>query len=156
MPNTYTFDLPDEAATEALARRVAKRVRPGEQLALQGDLGAGKTVFARAFIRALAGEDTEVPSPTFTLVQTYDTANGLVIYHFDLYRLEDPDEALELDIDDAFADGISLIEWPDRLGGYAPKNPLVVALSYGETETRRHCTLQGSEAWTERLRELDR
>lgn len=152
MPNTYTLDLPDEAATETLARRVATIVRSGEQLALEGDLGAGKTVFARAFIRALCGAETEVPSPTFTLVQTYDTADGRVLYHFDLYRLEDPEEALELDIDDAFAEGLSLIEWPDRMGGYLPRNPLHVALSYGDTETARTCTLSGDDGWNERLR----
>lgn len=154
MADILSIDLKDEAATEALARRLAALARDGEQLALRGDLGTGKTVFARAFIRSLCGLDTEVPSPTFTLVQTYDTPDGRLLFHFDLYRLEDPEEALQLDIDDAFADGVSLIEWPDRLGGYLPRNHLEVALSHGETKSERRCVLTGSGEWAERLKEL--
>lgn len=151
---TLTIKLPDEASTEALAGRLAELAISGEQLALKGDLGTGKTVFARAFIRTLCGPETEVPSPTFTLLQTYDCADARQLFHFDLYRLEDPEEALELDIDDAFADGISLIEWPERLGALMPKDHLLVALSYGETKKQRTCTLTGTDNWTERLREV--
>lgn len=152
--NSISFELADEAATQALARSLAILTQEGEQLALNGDLGAGKTVFARAFIRALCGDDTEVPSPTFTLVQTYDTADGHPLFHFDLYRLEDPEEALELDIDDAFADGISLIEWPERLGYLLPRNHLEVALSYGDTQKQRACTITGPKNWTARLQKV--
>jgi tRNA threonylcarbamoyladenosine biosynthesis protein TsaE len=113
------LDLPDEAATLALGARLASSAQPGDVIALRGALGAGKTTLARGFVRALLGAATEVPSPTFTLVQTYETAKGLV-WHFDLYRLEDPEEAWELGIEDAFADGISLIEWPERLGALLP------------------------------------
>lgn len=123
-------------------------------IALQGDLGVGKTVFARAFIRALCGQLTEVPSPTFTLVQSYDSSGGESLYHFDLYRLEDPEEALELNIDDAFADGISLIEWPQRLGDLLPRDHLQVTLRYGESEKQRQCVITGPGNWAERLAEV--
>src|SRR5205807_6696912 len=109
-------DLPDEAATARLAARISALAEIGDVIALSGDLGAGKTTFARAFIRA-RGETGEVPSPTFTLVQVYELA-AAAIWHFDLYRLRSPDEAWELGIEDALTEGISLIEWPDRLGHF--------------------------------------
>src|SRR5258708_24955199 len=95
--------LPDVAATAALAGRVAPLARRGDVVALSGALGSGKTTFARAFVAARAGRALEVPSPTFTLVQTYELPTG-AIWHFDLYRLERPDDAIELGIDEAFAD----------------------------------------------------
>ncbi len=142
--------LEDENATRALAGRVAALARSGDVFALAGDLGAGKTVFARAFIEALEGHDEEVPSPTFTLVQTYELPENL-IYHFDLYRLENPEEAYELDIEEAFAEGISLIEWPDRLGTLLPEGALTVNLEHGGGNARR-VTLSGGGAWKARLK----
>ena len=115
-------DLPDERATAALAARIAALARAGDVIALEGELGAGKTSFARAFIRA-RGSDEAVPSPTFTLVQVYEIGD-VPIWHFDAYRLRDPDEAWELGIEDAFRDGISLIEWPERLGHLLPARRL--------------------------------
>ena len=115
-------DLPDEAATAALASRVAALVVPGDIIALKGDLGAGKTSFARAFIRARGDAHEEVPSPTFTLVQIYQT-DAVAIWHFDLYRLDAAEEAWELGIEEAFASGVSLIEWPERLGVFAAAAP---------------------------------
>ena len=152
--NTTILQLDDETATEPLARALAVVTRSGEQLALKGDLGTGKTVFARAFIRALCGEETEVPSPTFTLVQMYDTPERQALFHFDLYRLEAPDEALQLDIDDAFAEGISLIEWPERLGYLMPHDCLEVAFQYGENESQRICAIISRENWASRLKEI--
>lgn len=146
------LDLPDEAATEALAAALAAATRPGDVLALEGDLGAGKTVFARAFIRALGDGLEEVPSPTFTLVQTYALSGG-TIYHFDLFRLTDPEEAYELAIEEAFADGISLIEWPGRLGALLPPGRLEIALDAGATPTARRVTFNGGADWGRRLRE---
>ena len=105
----------DEAQTMGLAAGIARTAQPGDIFALTGNLGAGKSVFARGFIRALCGEDTDIPSPTFTLMQSYDSDKGPV-YHFDLYRLEHPEEVLELNWDEALADGICLIEWPDKAG----------------------------------------
>tara|TARA_R110002167_G_scaffold91937_3_gene247174 strand:- start:26 stop:475 length:450 start_codon:yes stop_codon:yes gene_type:complete len=118
--------LPDLEATESIGRDIAKGLGPGDVVCLWGDLGAGKTALARAILRAL-GHAGEVPSPTFNLVLVYETPQGPV-WHFDLYRLEAPAEALELGIEDAFADGISLIEWPDRLGGLLPPDRLDVRL----------------------------
>ncbi|MDH3472936.1 MAG: tRNA (adenosine(37)-N6)-threonylcarbamoyltransferase complex ATPase subunit type 1 TsaE [Rhodospirillales bacterium] len=159
---SLSFDLPDLSATAELARRLAALVRPGDVIALAGDLGSGKTSFARAFIKALpvpeggAGEaaEEEVPSPTFTLVQIYRRAPADV-WHFDLYRLERPEEAYELGIEDAFAGAISLIEWPDRLGALLPAEHLEVALSFGASPQARHAALTGSGAWAARLAALE-
>jgi len=126
--NYKTIPLPDLEATAALGAELAERARPGDVIALWGDLGAGKSELARAFIRAVLGPDEEVPSPTFTLVQTYDFPEATV-WHFDLYRLEHPEDALELDIEEAFASGICLIEWPERLGPYLPQKRLDVRLT---------------------------
>lgn len=129
--------LPDEAATARLGAALAKCLHPGAVVALVGDLGAGKSALSRAAIRAATGDpDEEVPSPTFTLVQTYDTDDG-PWFHFDLYRLESPDDALELGIDDAFAEGVSLIEWPDRLGPYLPRHAIRLRLTIVENGARR-------------------
>ena len=100
------FELKDLAATAALAKRLSQSVRAGDVTALQGGLGAGKTTFARAFISALMGETTDVPSPTYTLVQSYD-APEFPIFHFDLYRLESPDEVYELGWDETQAHSAS-------------------------------------------------
>src|SRR5713101_1012221 len=133
------IDLPDEAATAALAARVAALARPGDVIALKGELGAGKTSFARAFIGARGGTEA-VPSPTFTLVQLYELGDA-TIWHFDCYRLRDPEEAWELGIEDAFHDGISLIEWPDRLGSLLPPRRLEITLMPGASPTARRARL---------------
>jgi tRNA threonylcarbamoyladenosine biosynthesis protein TsaE len=143
--------LADEAATAQLAARLAPILQPGDVVALQGDLGAGKTAFARALIRALAGAEVEVPSPTFTLVQTYDTEAG-TIWHFDLYRLQGPDEVVELGWDEA-TQGIVLVEWPERLGTMAPAGRLQITIGNGSNETERYVTL-GGQGWETRLQEL--
>lgn len=153
MRTTITLDLPDEAATRALGAALAHMARPGDVIALAGTLGTGKSTLARAFVQALTSEDEEVPSPTFTLVQIYDADAGQ-IWHFDLYRLEKAEEAFELGIEDAFIDGICLIEWPDRLGRLMPRKRLDVALSAGETETARRATLTSHVQWDDRLEML--
>lgn len=113
---TTTHEARGEDATIALAQGIAARLCPGQVLLLEGDLGAGKTTFARALIRALAGDDKlEVPSPTFTLVQTYDTPRGPV-WHFDLYRIKTPDEVWELGWEEALSSAITIVEWPGNLG----------------------------------------
>jgi tRNA threonylcarbamoyladenosine biosynthesis protein TsaE len=117
-----TITSASEADTQAEAVRLAATMKGGDVLLLEGDLGSGKTVFARALIRALAGDSAlEVPSPTFTLVQTYDTPRGMV-WHFDLYRLEEPEEIYEIGWEEALAGGIVVVEWPERLGGLLPEN----------------------------------
>ncbi len=109
----------NETETEQVAKAFATTLRKGDIVALYGTLGAGKTAFCRGLIRSLTGEIDEVPSPTFTLLQTYETKN-FVIYHFDFYRLKNPDEAYEIGIEEAFYDGVSLIEWPEKLGKLLP------------------------------------
>jgi tRNA threonylcarbamoyladenosine biosynthesis protein TsaE len=147
MMATLTLPLPDEAATAALGARLAKACRRGDVIALEGDLGAGKTTLARGLIRALAGPETEVPSPTFTLVQTYDTPR-LAIWHFDLYRLESAAEARELGLDEAM-DGLTLLEWPSRLGKLLPATRLEVRLSFeGEGRIAR---LADHSDWSTRI-----
>ncbi|WP_395022302.1 tRNA (adenosine(37)-N6)-threonylcarbamoyltransferase complex ATPase subunit type 1 TsaE [Dongia sp.] len=144
--------LPNQAATERLAAALAAEARPGDVILLSGDLGAGKTHFARAFINALTPAPEEVPSPTFTLVQTYDAAAGgapVQIWHFDLYRLKSPDETLELGIEEAFGEGISLVEWPDRLGALKPREHLELRLAI-TGDAARHATLLPTPAWQDR------
>lgn len=144
---TLSVPLPGEAETAALGERLARHARPGDVIALRGDLGAGKTTLARALIRRLAGPETEAPSPTFTLVQTYETAQ-LPIWHFDLYRLTDPREARELGMEEA-VDGLCLIEWPERLGQYLPSARLEVRLSFdGDGRIAR---LEDLHDWSSRL-----
>lgn len=147
-----SVELRHESATAALAARLARVACPGDVFALFGDLGTGKTVFARAFIRARGDGMDEVPSPTFTLVQAYELKGGTV-YHFDLFRLSVPEEALELGIEDAFAEGISLIEWPDRLGVLLPRRRLDLTLSHGDDPDLRLATLAGTGDWPRRLEE---
>jgi tRNA threonylcarbamoyladenosine biosynthesis protein TsaE len=142
--------LSTSVETRALAARLAPLLRAGNVVALSGELGAGKTFLARAIIQALGGPD-EVPSPTFTLVQTYDLSPAPV-WHFDLYRLARPEEAYELDIEDAFIDAISLIEWPERLGALLPRDRLDIHLAYGDTPDSRVATITGGPSWTERLK----
>lgn len=136
---------PEETAK--IADKVASRLLPGDVILLKGELGAGKTTFVRALIQALCGPETEVPSPTFTLVQTYETSQFL-LWHFDLYRLKHPEEIFELGIEEAYEGGVSLIEWPERLGENLPKDYLVIELSYGTHENERILTFTG---WKDRL-----
>ncbi len=128
-----------EAETAALAATLAARSRAGDLFLLSGPLGAGKSVFSRAFIKALCGEDTEVPSPTFTLVQNYDCAKG-TIWHFDLYRLEVAEDVFELGWEEAMVDGITLVEWPQKLGPYSPMSATRISIE-PDGETGRKITI---------------
>lgn len=128
-----------EAETAALAAALAAKARPGDLFLLSGPLGAGKSVFSRTFIRSLCGEDTEVPSPTFTLVQTYDCARG-TIWHFDLYRLEQPEDVFEIGWEEAMVAGITLVEWPQKLGPYIPMSATRISIE-ADGETGRKITV---------------
>jgi tRNA threonylcarbamoyladenosine biosynthesis protein TsaE len=139
------LDLPNLEATEALAARLAGKAGPGDAVLLRGPLGAGKSAFARAFLRAWTGQPgLEVPSPSFTLVQGYERADGAFAHHFDLYRLSGPAEVPELGWEEARA-GIVLVEWPDRLGGLTPEGALDITLMPGETEGARVAEVRGWE-----------
>ncbi len=123
-----------ETETMQIARDLAEKINTGDILLLHGNLGMGKSVFARALIRELAGDKTlEVPSPTFTLVQTYDTKRG-PLYHFDLYRLKDPEEIYELGWEEALSDSILIVEWPERLGDLKPAGYLDIRLTSVDNE----------------------
>jgi tRNA threonylcarbamoyladenosine biosynthesis protein TsaE len=122
----FSMSLADETATAELGATLAQRLRPGDVVGLYGELGSGKTTLARAILRAAAGDPgLIVPSPTFTLVEVYETERG-TFWHFDLYRLEAPEQVYELGWEDALAEGIVLIEWPQRLGPLLPKHLSVV------------------------------
>ncbi len=140
--------LPDAAATVAFGRRLGDQLGPGDVVCLSGNLGAGKTTLARGAVEAWTGQHEEAPSPTYTLVQTYDGARG-ELWHVDLYRLKRPDDAWELGLDDAFASAACLIEWPERLEGQLPRDRLDVTLApVGEG---RNAALKAHGAWRTRL-----
>jgi tRNA threonylcarbamoyladenosine biosynthesis protein TsaE len=138
----------DQKATETLGAQIAALLRPGDAILLEGPLGAGKTTFARALIRsACQNPALEIPSPSYTLVQSYETPT-LTIYHFDLWRMDGPDALAELGWDDATS-GVVLVEWPDRLGDYKPANALTIKLSLAN-EAIRLIEISG---WRDRLGE---
>ena len=142
-----TLALPDDDATAALGARLGAHARAGDVIALVGDLGAGKTTLARGLIRHMTGPETEAPSPTFTLVQTYQ-GPAFPIWHFDLYRLEHPGEARELGMEEA-VDGLALIEWPERLGRDLPAARLEVQLSFNANG--RIARLLDLDDWSSRI-----
>jgi len=142
--------LPDIVATQAFATRIAAHLRQGDVLALEGTLGVGKTTLARALLRAL-GHEGEVPSPSFTIIETYDPpAVRLPVVHADFYRLEDPAEAEEIGLDDYRQGAVLIAEWPDHAGGFGHEdNCLTLCLEIAENG-RRAIVLPG-RGWLERL-----
>jgi tRNA threonylcarbamoyladenosine biosynthesis protein TsaE len=135
--------LVDADATARLGQWFAAHLRAGDCLLLEGQIGAGKSHFARAFIQARLGRAEDVPSPTFTLVQSYQA--DVEIWHADLYRLSHPDEVLELGLEEAFDSAVCLIEWPDRLGSLLPKGAMRLRFAL-EGEGRRVAILPGLRA----------
>ena len=131
----YRYDCNTLADTESLAQALSEIVKVSDVWALFGTLGVGKSVLSRAFIKNLT-ETTEVPSPTFTLVQVYEAEN-FDIYHYDLYRLKSPEEIWELNIEEAMYNGVCLIEWPEKMGGYIPRDVFKVNISTLKDGTRR-------------------
>ncbi|WP_108483769.1 tRNA (adenosine(37)-N6)-threonylcarbamoyltransferase complex ATPase subunit type 1 TsaE [Oceaniglobus ichthyenteri] len=147
----HTVHSPSPEASAHLAQHLAPAFAPGDVILLDGDIGAGKTHFARNLIQALQGPEfaEDVPSPTFTLVQTYDTPMGEV-WHADLYRLGDVSDVFELGMDEAFETALCLIEWPDRLGPAAPDTALTLRLAT-RGETGRSIAFVGDHCWQTRL-----
>ncbi|MBK18217.1 MAG: tRNA (adenosine(37)-N6)-threonylcarbamoyltransferase complex ATPase subunit type 1 TsaE [Rhodospirillaceae bacterium] len=150
---SHTVKLADLAATERFAAELAACLSTGDIVGLTGDLGMGKTVFARAVIRSLGTAEgldiDDIPSPTFTLVQEYPFAK-FSIFHIDLYRLDKPADALELGIEDIFSEGVSLIEWPERLEHYLPNDRLHLTLLPGDHESGRLVRIEQCGAWSDR------
>ncbi len=151
---SITRDLVSETATARLAERLAPILSPGDCLLLSGPIGAGKTHFARSLIQTrlrAAGLEEDVPSPTYTLVQTYNDGQT-EIWHADLYRLTSADELIELGLDEAFQAAITVIEWPDRLGPETPPGALWLDFEAGpDAESRRLLITSDDEGWRGRL-----
>jgi tRNA threonylcarbamoyladenosine biosynthesis protein TsaE len=158
MTRIQDITLPDADATAALAARVAQTLAAGDTILLAGPTGAGKSHFARSVIQTLqaqAGQPVEdVPSPTYTLVQTYQ-AGALEIWHADLYRLGDTSELEELGLTTAWDDALTLIEWPDRLGDLLPRERLDIQFEHASDPTSRSASLSGTGDWADRLKEVD-
>ncbi|MDP1739205.1 MAG: tRNA (adenosine(37)-N6)-threonylcarbamoyltransferase complex ATPase subunit type 1 TsaE [Caulobacter sp.] len=153
MTPPVSIDLADEAATARLGAALAGALRSGEALCLEGPLGAGKSTLARALVRVLTTPDEDVPSPTFTLVQFYETA-AFPLAHFDLYRLTSPDEAFEIGLDEALDEGAVLIEWPQRLEGRLPPDRLDIEISIEDGGETRRARLTPHGAWKGRTLEF--
>lgn len=146
------FHLASQKETDTLGAVLSGIMGRGDCLLLKGEIGAGKSTLARAFIRARLGQDTDVPSPTFTLVQIYEDA-ACDIWHADLYRLGDAQEAVELGLTEAMIDQICLIEWPEILHGLAPIDALTIELTAGENG--HLAVLSGDPSWQNRLKGLN-
>jgi tRNA threonylcarbamoyladenosine biosynthesis protein TsaE len=152
---SFTVDLADDAATARLGAVVGRLLRAGEAICLWGRLGAGKSTLARGLVRALTRPDEDVPSPTFTLVQFYETAK-FSLAHFDLYRLTRPDEVEEIGLDEALDNGAVVVEWPERLEGRLPPDRLDIEIAtVGEgAGEHRIARLTPHGAWEGRTIEL--
>jgi tRNA threonylcarbamoyladenosine biosynthesis protein TsaE len=155
LPDARSIVLTDAAATAGLGAAVAARLEAGETVLLYGPLGMGKSTLARGLIRALTRPDEDVPSPTFTLVQFYDSRPPVA--HFDLYRLTRPGEAAEIGLDEALEDGCAVIEWPERLGDdpTAWLGPDVLTVALAEQGEGRVATVSGAGAWEAKLKDLN-
>ena len=152
MTASFSLDDVDLVRLDILASRLASLLKAGDVIALSGPLGAGKTTFARALVTRLDGEG-EVPSPTFALMQRYETPR-LTLTHCDFYRLE-PAELDELGLDDALSEGAVLIEWPERAAGWLPAERLDIAMDETATPNERRIVLTGHGGWEPRLERLE-
>jgi tRNA threonylcarbamoyladenosine biosynthesis protein TsaE len=151
LQETAQITLSSPEQTAAFAVRLGACLTAGDTVLLEGSIGVGKTHFARSLIQSRLTAPEDVPSPTFTLVQTYE-ADGVEIWHSDLYRLTSPDEVIELGLIDAFDTAICLVEWPDRLGDLTPRDALTLRFTQGDSEDKRVISLTWEDAkWSSRL-----
>lgn len=147
------FENLNLARMQKFADALSKHLKQGDCLLLNGDLGAGKTQFSKFLIQALVKDKIDVPSPTFTIVQTYDS-DDLEIWHFDLYRIGDVDELEEIGWFEDIKNRLSLVEWPDRLGTYAPKNALEVSISIQENDLRCVRLSTSDQKWDQHVKDI--
>ena len=149
-----TLSLASPDATQRFASALAPQLKVGDVILLSGPIGAGKTHFARALIQSFLTVAEDVPSPSFNLIQTYE-GQHFDLWHADLYRLSGPDELIELGLIESFDHAVTLVEWPDRLGGLWPRNALQLDLQQGSTDEQRIGHLKWRDAaWDSRLQEL--
>ncbi len=147
---TKILELPTIEDTKRLAAEIAALSKVGDVITLRGELGAGKTEFARAFIQACGDKNMEVPSPTFTMVQTYDLPR-FTLHHFDLYRLTAAEDVFELGLEEALAEGVTIIEWPEIIAGIALANRLDLHLSFKPQTQLRQVEITPDASWQSRL-----
>lgn len=150
MSEALRLELADLAAMAAFGARIAERLKPGDVIALEGGLGAGKTTLARGILAAL-GHDGEVPSPTFTIIETYDAPPLAVpVVHADFYRLEDPHEVYELGLDDYREGAVLIAEWPDHAGGFGHE-PGCLSITLEDADEGRIAIVKPGKDWLGRL-----
>ena len=148
----HTIQLKDAQATCQLAKEIGPRLRSGDVLLLWGEIGAGKTHFARCLIQACLAIPEEIPSPTYTLVQVYSGVHA-DIWHADLYRINDASDAVELGLHDAFCDSICLVEWPEKLGDLSPASALSLSFENPDGDDSRQLTLSWEHPdWSRKLK----
>lgn len=153
LPKSLTITSEDEMTY--IASLMAKSCHKGDCILLKGEVGAGKTTFARAFIRSISPVQDDIVSPTFTLVQTYPLHNEETLWHYDLYRLNHVEELEELGLDDAFDSGITLIEWPEIAQAWIPETALSIELFHGKSDNERVLHIASRESdWSDRLQPI--
>ena len=156
----FQLELPDLLATEHLGALLADGLSVGDVISLSGPLGAGKSALARAIIISANPNETDIPSPTFSLVQTYELADRTPLWHLDLYRVESSEDAMQLGLDDAFVDAVCLIEWPDRLEKFLPKSALSIHLCWEDRDDldgaadNRLAKITAPPHWADRLQAI--
>ena len=153
----FQLELPDLSATQNLGALLADGLTAGDVISLSGPLGAGKSALARSIIVSANPNETDVPSPTFSLVQTYELADGTPLWHLDLYRIETPEDAMQLGLDDAFVDAVCLIEWPDRLKNCLPKSTLSIHIYQAcddDADGVRFADITAPPNWSKRLQAI--
>ena len=151
------IELPSLSATQQLGALLADGLVAGDVISLSGPLGAGKSALARSIIVSANSNETDVPSPTFSLVQTYELADTTPLWHLDLYRIENSEDAMQLGLDDAFVDAVCLIEWPDRLKKLLPKSALSIHLylaSDDDADGVRFADITAPPNWSDRIQAI--